>query len=65
MDHPKFRNPNIALLERRRALRTLHAFDVADAARAGKAETQPRVEAQSEDEPIGDFRQTIFRRLRT
>ena len=61
MDHPKLRNPNIALLERRGALRTLHAFGVADAERAkADGENQPRVEAQSADEPIGDFRKAVI-----
>jgi hypothetical protein len=56
VDGPKRRNPNIELFERRDALRTLHALNVAD---AGK-EKHPRIEAQSVD----DFDQAIIRRLR-
>ena len=62
VDRPKPSNPNIALLQRRGALRTLRAFDVADAERlSAKTETHPRIEAQSADE----LRQTIVRRVRT
>ena len=65
MVHPRLRNPNIALLERRRALTTLHAFGVADGERAkAEAETRPRVEAQSADEASTDFRQADLERVR-
>jgi hypothetical protein len=52
----KSANPNLALLERRGALRTLRAFDA-----KAPAKPHPRIEAQSAD----DFRKTIVRRVRT
>jgi hypothetical protein len=65
VDRIRFRNPNIALLERRRALKILHALDVADAGvTTAKPETSPRIEAQSADDDR-EFRQAILRRLRT
>jgi hypothetical protein len=55
------RNPNIALLERRRALRTLHEFNAAnDKAAAHKTNQTARIDAQSAHDE-----KTLRRRVRT
>jgi hypothetical protein len=65
VDRSRVRNPNIALLERQRALKILHALGVADAGlTAAKSETSPRIEAQSADDEH-EIHQAILRRLRT
>ena len=58
---PSKRNPNIALLERKRALTTLHALNAAqDKAASNDATKNARIDAQSAHE-----HKAILRRVRT
>lgn len=58
---PSKRNPNIALLERKRALTTLHALNAAkDKAASSESIKNARIDAQSAHE-----HKTILRRVRT
>ncbi len=58
---PSKRNPNLALLERKRALTTLHALNAAkDKAASGNTIKTARIDAQSAHE-----HKAILRRVRT